>query len=107
MEKKTADEQLRQYAITLGTSMRDIRQLVLQVYIDDENYQKRIAESIQHQVNNKQLALQDVQLRNYGMEAVILERKLNRMISRVKRIEKIKSFFTFTKKKSHEPVTGN
>ena len=105
MDKNTAEEQLRQYAVTLGISMRELRQLVMQVYIDDENFQKRIQESMQHQVNSKQLSLMEINTRIAGMEAIITERKMNKMQSRLKRTEKIKSFFK--KPQPHEHSGGD
>lgn len=98
MDKQSAEDKLRQHATTLGCSMRDLRQLVLQVFIDDENFQKRINESMQQQIQAKQIKLLDVELNNRGMEETLLQAKLHRKIARIKRWEKIKSVFTFKKK---------
>ena len=100
MNKQSAEEQLKKYSETLGVSMRDLRQLVLNVFIEDENYVKRINEARSQQVQSKQLALLDVQLRNRGMKEVLLQDKLARLISRKNRRDRIKKFFTFKKSKA-------
>jgi len=98
MSKQTAEEQLREVASASGKTMRDVYQLVDQVYRDEANYQKRIAELDQHKINAKQIALMGIELHNRAMEETLLQAKLNRHIRRLKRWEKVKSLFTKTKK---------
>lgn len=92
MQKKP-EEQLREYANTLGCSMRDLRNLVMQTFIEDENFQKRQYEAMQHQVNMKQMKLLDIETSVKGMEYTILQRKLTRILWRQAMVSKIKSFF--------------
>lgn len=74
--------------------MREVYQLVDEVYRDQENYQKRMASLRQNQTVAKQNALLDIELHNRAMEETLLQAKLNRRIWRMKQIEKIKSVFT-------------
>ncbi|MEI6297831.1 MAG: hypothetical protein WCO84_09435 [bacterium] len=92
MSKQTAEETLRQHAVTLGVSMRDLRQLVLQCFIDDENFLKRQHEALQNQVNSKQIKLMDLEISNRGMEQVLLQGKLSRMVRRKRFFEKLNPF---------------
>ena len=87
----TNEEQLRDYAKTLGCSMRDLRNLVNNVYIDDENLAKRRNEAMQHQVNAKQLRALDLRTSVDALEYELARYKLNRIMRRINRWEKIKS----------------
>ena len=73
-------ERLNEVCAKAEISMRDLRQLVLAVFIDDENYQKRIVEAKSQQVNSLQLSLMEIQTRNELMRQTMLERKLSRMM---------------------------
>lgn len=100
--KKTAEETLREYAQTLNVSMRDLRGIVLQTYIDDENFQKRQHEALQNQVQMKQLRLVDIETSYRGTELYLLQRKQQRVMWRIKQWDRIKKLFT-KKTKSDEP----
>lgn len=106
MSKLSAEDQLREIAAATKRSIREIYLLVDQVYRDEENYQKRIASANQARVAEKQLKLMDLQIDNEGMQAILLQGKLNRTIRAMRRWEKVKSLFTF-KPKKNEPVAGN
>lgn len=106
MNKPTAEDQLREIATATKRSIREIYLLVDKVYRDEENYQKRVAAANQARVAEKQIKLMDLQIDNEGMQAILLQRKLNRTIRNMRRWEKIKKVFTF-KPKKNEPVAGN
>jgi hypothetical protein len=96
MQNKAEDE-LREIATATNRSMRDIYRLVNQVYIDDENFQKRFAQAKQAEVSVKQLKLMEVQTHNETMRELLLEKKLSRMIWWSRKKEKFTKIF-----KKHE-----
>lgn len=100
MEKRTskAEQRLREIAEASGETMRNMYQMVQQVYRDEDNFQKQQISLNQNKVNAKQLALMDVQLHNETMREIMLQRKLNRVMWRLRKWEAVKSIF---KKKNH------
>lgn len=80
MEKQTALKQLELIASSSGKTVREIKSMVMQVFIDDENFSKRILEAKNHQIQEMQLNLMKVQLHNSAMQEILLEAKLKRRV---------------------------
>jgi uncharacterized membrane protein len=88
-----AEEKLRTIAEASKVSMREIYSLVNQVYIDDENLQKRFATAKNAEIAVKQMKLMEVQTHNETMKELLLERKLSRTIWRTKKWEQLTKIF--------------
>ena len=74
--------------------MRDLRNLIIQAYNDDDAIIKRQQEQMQQQINMKQLMLLDSDIKIRGMQNVVIERKLRRIMWRLKAWETVKNIFT-------------
>lgn len=90
---KTAKDQLQQIATAAGTSYKELRTLVIQDNIDEENFVKRMVTAKQNQVQDMQLNLMRVQLHNEQMKEIILSGKLKRKVWRETKYQQFKSFF--------------
>lgn len=95
-----AEDQLREYAQKCGCSMRDLRNLVHQTYLDDDALIKRQHETMQHKVNAKQLHALDLEISVNGLDLEIKRRKLTRAMRRIQTWERFKYAITFAWLKS-------
>jgi len=100
-----AEDQLREYAQTLGVSMKALLTLVNQVFIDDENIRKRQNEQQRQMVERKQLMAMDLEMSVNAIDLEIKRGKLLRVKKRIERWNRIKSLFTFKKKVNEQPGT--
>ena len=105
MEKETsaAEKELQIIANKVGMKMPEIFKLVNTVYIELDNFEKRLIQLRNNAANQKQLDLVEVKLRNEGIKEILLVAKLERVLWRLRTWEKIKSVFT-KKKKADEPA---
>lgn len=102
MNKQTAQQQIDLIASAVNKRPVEIRQLVMQANIDDENFIKRIIESKQQQIQDMQLNLLKIELHNRSMEEVLLQRKLNRRMWWWGKIDSFTKIF-----KKNEPGKGS
>jgi hypothetical protein len=105
--KKQAENQLREIATKAGVTIREIYQLVNKVYIDEENLQKRLYDLKNAEMQNRQLMLYDLQMKNEGLNNKILVFKLMRKERNINRIEKFNSFIQKLKPWKKKNVTSN
>lgn len=91
-----AEEQLREIANKSNTSIKNIYALVTQAFIDDTNYQKRVNEMRNAEVQYDQLKLLKMQTANELIQNQLLSFTLSRKL-------KIRKFFGLIKTpKPHE-----
>ena len=102
----TAEEQLREHAKTLGISMNALKSLVNQVYVDDENFNKRKLAAAQQQLQSKQITAMDIEMSVNALRLEWERIRLTRWARRRNRWNRIKSFFK-PKTKTNEQSKGN
>lgn len=92
MSKQSPMDELKAIADACGKSVRDIRQIVMQVYVDDENFAKRALTAKQHHIQDLQMNLMRLQTNNESMREVMLQAKLRRSVWRETKYSQFKKF---------------
>ena len=98
-EPKTPEQRWNDVAVKAEMSKRDLHQLAMQVFINEQNFQDRIRHMMETNYSQEQLKLWAIQNENAQMEQRLLTFRLRRKLQWLGAWQKFLKLFVWLKKK--------